>query len=47
MPCDEPTGDLVLDGLFRLSEESKRTLIFVTHDPRLAERCGRIIRLGV
>jgi putative ABC transport system ATP-binding protein len=42
---DAATGDLVLDDLFRLSEEKKRTLVIVTHDPRLAERCHRTIRL--
>jgi len=43
---DATTGDQVLDDLFRLSEESNRTLVIVTHDPRLAERCHRTIRLG-
>lgn len=42
---DAATGDRVLDDLFRLSEENNRTLIMVTHDPRLAERCHRTIRL--
>jgi len=42
---DAATGDLVLDDLFRLSEEKKRTLVIVTHDPRLAGRCHRTIRL--
>jgi len=43
---DKQTGDQILDDLFRLSEEQKRTLVIVTHDPRLAERCHRTIRLG-
>ncbi|MDF3129188.1 ABC transporter ATP-binding protein [Kiritimatiellaeota bacterium B1221] len=43
---DAETGDQVLDDLFRLSEEKKRTLVIVTHDPRLAARCHRTIRLG-
>ncbi|MGA0333314.1 MAG: ABC transporter ATP-binding protein [Kiritimatiellia bacterium] len=42
---DAETGDKVLDDLFRLSEEQNRTLIIVTHDPRLAERCDRTLRL--
>lgn len=42
---DTATGDQVLDDLFRLSLEKNRTLVIVTHDPRLAERCHRTIRL--
>jgi putative ABC transport system ATP-binding protein len=42
---DAATGDQVLDDLFRLSEENNRTLIIVSHDPRLAERCDRTVRL--
>lgn len=42
---DAATGDQVLDDLFRLSAEQNRTLVIVTHDPRLAERCDRTIRL--
>ncbi|WFB36449.1 ABC transporter ATP-binding protein [Kiritimatiellota bacterium B12222] len=50
--ADEPTGNLdantgglLLDDLFRLSEEQNRTLVIVTHDPCLAERCHRTIHL--
>lgn len=42
---DVATGDRVLDDLFRLSQERERTLIIVTHDPRLAERCDRVVEL--
>lgn len=42
---DAETGDRVLDDLFRLSKERERTLVMVTHDPRLAERCDRVVRL--
>jgi len=51
--ADEPTGNLdittgdrVLDDLFALSQERERTLVIVTHDPRLAERCDRVVELG-
>ncbi len=50
--ADEPTGNLdsrtgghIIDLLFQLNCEVKTTLVLVTHDPALAERCGRIIRL--
>jgi predicted ABC-type transport system involved in lysophospholipase L1 biosynthesis ATPase subunit len=42
---DVTTGDRVLDDLFRLSQERERTLVLVTHDPRLAERCDRVVQL--
>ena len=50
--ADEPTGNLdnqtgaaVADMLFALNEESDSTLVLVTHDPALAERCQRQVRL--
>jgi putative ABC transport system ATP-binding protein len=50
--ADEPTGNLdtatggkVIDLLFALNQEYATTLVLVTHDDRLASRCGRIIRL--
>lgn len=50
--ADEPTGNLdtatgarVIDLLFTLNQEYATTLVLVTHDDRLAARCGRIIRL--
>ena len=42
---DDDTGDRVLDDLFTLSKERERTLVMVTHDPRLAERCDRVVKL--
>lgn len=48
--ADEPTGNLdqltggkVSDLLFALNEESDTTLILVTHEQRLADRCQRQI----
>lgn len=50
--ADEPTGNLdgingiaIMDLLFSLRDQFDSTLIFVTHDPVLANRCNRIIRL--
>lgn len=49
--ADEPTGALdsatgreVMDIFHKLNEEG-HTIVFVTHDPRLASECGRIIPL--
>lgn len=51
--ADEPTGNLdtatsrvVEDMLFRLNQERGITLIIVTHDPDLAQRCGRQVRIA-
>lgn len=48
--ADEPTGNLdqatgltISDLLFDLNELSDTTLVLVTHEQRLAERCERII----
>ena len=50
--ADEPTGNLdtrtgarVIELLFRLNEEFDTTLVLVTHDDRLADRCGRVLEL--
>ncbi|WOI55838.1 ABC transporter ATP-binding protein [Palleronia sp. LCG004] len=42
---DGPTGRAIVDLLFGLNETLGATLVLVTHDPALAERCGRTIRL--
>ena len=50
--ADEPTGNLdadtgqeISDLMFRLHKERGMTLMLVTHDPRLADRCERVVRL--
>jgi putative ABC transport system ATP-binding protein len=51
--ADEPTGNLdgatgrqVMDLLFGLAQSQGTTLLLVTHDTALAERCGRIVRIA-
>ena len=50
--ADEPTGSLdartgeaVIDLMFALNRERGSTLLLVTHDPDIAQRCGRQIEL--
>ena len=50
--ADEPTGNLdtrsadgVFDVLRDINEVSGTTFLVVTHDPRLAQRCDRIVEL--
>jgi putative ABC transport system ATP-binding protein len=51
--ADEPTGNLdaatgaqVIDLLFELNRESGATLLLVTHDEALTQRCNRALRLA-
>lgn len=51
--ADEPTGNLdqgtaekIIDLLFELNQRHGTTLVMVTHDPALAERCDRTIQLA-
>jgi putative ABC transport system ATP-binding protein len=50
--ADEPTGNLdintgerIIELLFSLNEASNSTLILVTHDEKLAQRCERVLTL--
>lgn len=50
--ADEPTGNLdpatadkITDLLFELNARAGTALVLVTHDPELARRAGRVIRL--
>jgi putative ABC transport system ATP-binding protein len=38
---DEASGAKVIELLFELNRENGSTLILVTHDPQLAQRCSR------
>ena len=42
---DETTGQQIIDLLFASNKERGTTLVLVTHDAALAERCDRIVRL--
>jgi putative ABC transport system ATP-binding protein len=50
--ADEPTGSLdfatgetVMKLMFELNQELGTTLVLVTHDPAIAERCQRRITI--
>lgn len=54
--ADEPTGNLdeensqvIIDMLFRLAEQNETSLLLITHDRAIAERCDRqmLMRDGV
>ena len=42
---DGPTGAAIMDLIFKLKEKHGSTLILVTHDPILAQRCERVVHL--
>jgi putative ABC transport system ATP-binding protein len=51
--ADEPTGNLdgktgehVVDLLFDLQRRRQATLVLVTHETRLAGRCGRVVHMA-
>jgi putative ABC transport system ATP-binding protein len=50
--CDEPTGNLdgetagsMVELIFGLNRERATTLVLVTHNAELAERCQRVLRM--
>lgn len=50
--CDEPTGNLdtktgksIMDLLADLCANQGKTIVMVTHDPKIAEYAGRVIRI--
>ena len=51
--ADEPTGNLdaatgeaITDLVFERRAEAGATLVVITHDPALAERCGRVLTMA-
>jgi putative ABC transport system ATP-binding protein len=42
---DQQTGEKILSLLFDLHKESQSTLVLVTHDERVAERCEHRVRM--
>jgi len=51
--ADEPTGNLdgktgehIVDLLFDLQRRRHATLVLITHETRLAGRCGRVVRMA-
>jgi putative ABC transport system ATP-binding protein len=51
--ADEPTGNLdlatgrkVMDLIFALQRQAGTTLLMVTHDPTVAERCARVVEIA-
>lgn len=51
--ADEPTGSLdsangdkIINLMFDMHEEQQTTLVMVTHDPALAQMCGKQIKLN-
>lgn len=51
--ADEPTGNLdaatgheIVELLFNRRAETGATLLVITHDPELADHCGRVLTIG-
>ena len=42
---DSRTGDKIVELMFELNRNSSTTLVLVTHDKELAERCDRVLSL--
>lgn len=42
---DTETGEMIEDLIFEMNKEQGTTLVLVTHDPELAKRTNRIIRI--
>ena len=43
---DRETGEVVMDLLFDLHRRSGTTMLLISHDPVLAERCDRVVTLA-
>ncbi|MFQ5685353.1 MAG: ABC transporter ATP-binding protein [Candidatus Scalindua sp.] len=51
--CDEPTGNLdtksgreIKELIWELNEETKQTVVIVTHDERFAKTAGHVVRMA-
>ncbi len=51
--CDEPTGNLdtktggeIQELIWELNENTKQTVVIVTHDERFMKSAGRVIRMA-
>ncbi|MEM8848282.1 MAG: ABC transporter, partial [Bacteroidota bacterium] len=42
---DQDTGDRVIQLLFELNQEAGTTLVIVSHDLELAQKCNRLLKL--
>jgi putative ABC transport system ATP-binding protein len=50
--ADEPTGNLdsknsreIMDLLMKLNKENNQTFVIVTHDPKVGQRCSRMVEM--
>ena len=42
---DGATGDVIVEQMFSLTRERGATLVLITHDPGLAARCDRVVKV--
>lgn len=43
---DQSTGEKIIDSIFQLNKDLQTTLVVITHEEGLAQRCDRVIRLS-
>lgn len=43
---DQETGEKIIDSIFKLNRDSQTTLVVITHEETLAQRCDRILRIS-
>jgi putative ABC transport system ATP-binding protein len=42
---DRATADEILSLLLQLNHQHKKTIVMVTHDPKAADRAGRLLEM--
>jgi putative ABC transport system ATP-binding protein len=42
---DQNTGETIVNLLFKMNDETRTTLVLVTHDLDLAARCDRVLHM--